>query len=117
MRNISFTPGAYADYLSWLSTDKKVFLKITNLIKETTRNPESGTGKPERLKHELTGLLWAALGVNKRVEFRDRQGDERPCCRIRWGRWSNRGTVEPSNRGTVEPSNRGTVESWNRGTV
>lgn len=29
MKNIAFTPEAYADYLNWLKTDKKIFLKIT----------------------------------------------------------------------------------------
>ena len=55
MKNITFTPQAYKDYLNGLNEDKKIFLKITTLIKETAKNPETGTGKPERLKHELKG--------------------------------------------------------------
>lgn len=70
MRNISFTPQAYADYLRWLATDKKIFLKITNLIKETARNPESGTGKPERLKHELAGLWSRRIDMEHRLVYR-----------------------------------------------
>jgi toxin YoeB len=70
MRNISFTPQAYADYLNWLATDKKIFLKITNLIKETARNPESGTGKPERLKHELAGLWSRRIDMEHRLVYR-----------------------------------------------
>jgi len=70
MRNISFTPQAYADYLDWLATDKKIFLKITTLIKEIARNPESGTGKPERLKHELSGLWSRRINQEHRLVYR-----------------------------------------------
>ena len=58
MRNITFTPQAYADYLSWLKEDKKVFLKVTSLIREVAKTPNEGSGKPEQLKHELSGY-WA----------------------------------------------------------
>lgn len=70
MKNISFTPQAYADYLYWLSKDKKVFLRITNLIKETARKPESGTGKPERLKHELSGLWSRRINQEHRLVYK-----------------------------------------------
>ena len=70
MKNISFTPQAYTDYLDWLATDKKMFLKITTLIKETARNPESGTGKPERLKHELSGFWSRRINQEHRLVYR-----------------------------------------------
>jgi len=57
MRKITFTPGAYTDYLSWLESDRKLFLKITDLIREAAKNPGEGTGKPELLKHEFRGIL------------------------------------------------------------
>lgn len=55
MRNITFTPLAYSDYLNWLVTDRKMFLKITDLIREAAKNPFQGLGKPELLKHNLSG--------------------------------------------------------------
>ena len=55
MRKITFTPEAYDDYLNWLETDRKLFLKITDLIREAARNPGKGIGKPELLKHEFSG--------------------------------------------------------------
>ncbi len=69
MKSISFTPQAYSDYLEWLSTDKKVFLKITKLVKEASRNPRSGTGKPERLKFELTGLWSRRINKEHRLVY------------------------------------------------
>lgn len=53
MRNISFTIQAYADYLNWLANDKKLLMRITNLIKEAFINPDAETGNLERLKHDF----------------------------------------------------------------
>ena len=36
--------------------DKKVDAKIVSLIKDVQGEPFSGLGKPEALKHELSGL-------------------------------------------------------------
>jgi toxin YoeB len=55
MKRISFTPKAYVDYLHWLETDKKNFAKINTLILDIAKSPYFGIGKPEPLKHNLTG--------------------------------------------------------------
>ncbi len=52
MRLISFTPDCFKDYTNWLTTDKKIYSKINDLIMEVFRTPFEGTGKPEALKHE-----------------------------------------------------------------
>ena len=70
MKNITFTPQAYKDYLNWLNEDKKIFLKITSLIKEIAKNPETGTGKPERLKHELKGYWSRRITREHRFVYR-----------------------------------------------
>ena len=57
MRKITFTPNAYAEYVNWLETDRKIFLKITVLIRESARDPGRGIGKPELLKH-VTSHPW-----------------------------------------------------------
>jgi len=53
---INFTKVAWEQYLYWQQTDKKVLRKINGLIKECTRTPFEGTGKPEPLKRELSGF-------------------------------------------------------------
>ncbi len=63
MRNITFIPGAYNDYIDWLKTDKQLFIKITGLIREAAKTPGEGTGKPELLKHEYSSH-WARR-INK----------------------------------------------------
>lgn len=53
--NISFTENAWKDYLYWQKTDKKMVKKIHELIKDISRSPFEGMGKPEALKYELSG--------------------------------------------------------------
>jgi len=50
-----FSDNAWEDYLFWQKTDKKILQRINTLINETKRNPFEGIGKPEPLKHALSG--------------------------------------------------------------
>jgi len=50
-----FSDHAWEDYLYWQNTDRKILRRINSIIKETLRNPFEGIGKPEPLKHALTG--------------------------------------------------------------
>ena len=70
MRNITFTPGAYADYTNWLREDKKLFIKITNLIREAARNPGEGSGNPELLKHEYRGHWSRRINKEHRLIYK-----------------------------------------------
>lgn len=54
-RTISFTSDGWEDYLYWQSHDKQVLKKVNQLIKDCQRDPFSGIGKPEQLRHELSG--------------------------------------------------------------
>lgn len=50
-----FSDHAWEDYLYWQNTDRKILRRINTMIKETLRNPFDGLGKPEPLKHALSG--------------------------------------------------------------
>ena len=50
-----FSDHAWEDYLYWQKTDKKILLRIHTLIRKTMRTPLAGMGKPEPLKHALSG--------------------------------------------------------------
>ena len=50
-----FSDHAWDDYLYWQKTDKKILVRINTLIRETMRAPLAGMGKPEPLKHALSG--------------------------------------------------------------
>lgn len=51
-----FADEAWEDYLYWQKQDKSMVDRINKLIRETQREPFSGTGKPEALKHALSGF-------------------------------------------------------------
>lgn len=48
---LSWVEKAWEDYLYWRGTDKKVLQRINSLIKAIVRQPFSGLGDPEPLKH------------------------------------------------------------------
>lgn len=53
--NKIFSDIAWGQYLYWQSEDKMILRKINELTKDIERNRNSGLGKPEPLKHELSG--------------------------------------------------------------
>jgi toxin YoeB len=63
---IKFATRAWQDYLYWQETDRAVLKRIHVLIKDIERNPFSGIGKPEPLKHQLSGF-WS-----RRIDDRHR---------------------------------------------
>ncbi|MCE5329163.1 Txe/YoeB family addiction module toxin [bacterium] len=54
--NKIFSNTAWEEYLYWQTEDKKVLKRINELIKDIERNGNIGIGKPEALKHELSGF-------------------------------------------------------------
>lgn len=53
---IEWAEQAWEDYLYWQQTNKANVKRIHALIKDIRRDPFSGTGKPEPLKHHLSGF-------------------------------------------------------------
>jgi len=51
-----FSEKAWDDYLYWQQSDKQIARKINQLIKDIKRDSFEGIGKPEPLKHELSGF-------------------------------------------------------------
>ncbi len=51
-----FADEAWEDYLYWQKQDKCTLERINKLIQETCREPYAGIGKPEALKHALSGF-------------------------------------------------------------
>jgi toxin YoeB len=54
--NKVFTAIAWEEYLYWQTENKQILKRINELIKDIERNGNTGTGKPEALKHELSGF-------------------------------------------------------------
>ena len=55
MKRVVFESGAFEDFTDWATRDKKLHGKIVDLIRDIDRNPFTGLGKPEPLRHELKG--------------------------------------------------------------
>ena len=55
MRDILFVPKAFKEYQEWIEKDRKIALKIGDLIRDILRSPFEGIGKPEALKHKYKG--------------------------------------------------------------
>ncbi len=53
---IKFATAAWEDCLYRQATHKATLERINSLIREIQREPFSGIGKPEPLKHQLTGF-------------------------------------------------------------
>jgi toxin YoeB len=51
-RKTVFTPNFLEDLEYWVSTDRKMALRIFKLIEAIARDPFVGIGKPEPLKHQ-----------------------------------------------------------------
>lgn len=51
-----FVEESWEDYLFWQTTDKKVLTKINQLLKDISRHPFTGLGKPEPLRHKYQGF-------------------------------------------------------------
>lgn len=65
-----FSEQAWEDYLHWQETDKKILKRINALIKETTRTPFEGAGKPEGLKHALAGYWSRRINGEHRMVYK-----------------------------------------------
>jgi toxin YoeB len=51
-----FSDEAWEHYLYWQKQDKRMVQRINKLIGEAQREPFTGVGKPEPLKHALSGF-------------------------------------------------------------
>jgi len=67
---ISFSSQAWSEYNTWLDDDKKIYKKLQKLIKEVLRNPYEGTGKPEPLKHNLSGYWSRRINSEHRLVYK-----------------------------------------------
>lgn len=65
-----FSEAAWEDYLYWQQKDKRMVERINKLIKEVQREPFTGIGKPESLKHALAGFWSRRVTDEHRMVYR-----------------------------------------------
>lgn len=67
---LTFSSKAWDNYLYWIKTDKAMVKRINVLIKDIKRNPFDGIGKPERLKHGLSGYWSRRINDEHRIVYK-----------------------------------------------
>jgi toxin YoeB len=65
----AFSERAWAKYLYWQENDRKLLLRLNDLIKECMRTPFSGRGKPEPLRGELAGYWSRRIDQQHRLVY------------------------------------------------
>ena len=67
-----FVDESWEDYLYWQKTDKAILKRINELIKDISRNPFSGIGKPEPLKYKYSGYWSRRINQEHRIIYQVR---------------------------------------------
>lgn len=67
---LTFSAKSWEEYLYWQKTDKAMLKRINALIKDATRDPFEGIGKPEPLKHSLSGYWSRRINDEHRFVYK-----------------------------------------------
>jgi toxin YoeB len=81
--DLVFAPQAWEDYLYWQRIDPKVIDRINLLLKEISRHPYVGVGKPEPLKHALAGFWSRRITAQHRIVYK-RSGNQILIAQLRY---------------------------------
>jgi toxin YoeB len=86
---IIFSSRSWADYTDWQAADPATAARINELIKEITRHPFVGIGRPEPLRNELSGWWSRRIDHEHRLVYRitgkgDQQAIEISACRLHY---------------------------------
>ena len=66
---IVFADQGWADFTYWIEHDRKIAARIVRLIKEIEREPFTGVGKPEPLRHDLAGFWSRRITDEQRLVY------------------------------------------------
>ncbi len=72
---ITFSTNAWEEYLYWQAEDKRMLRKINALIRDIQSHPYEGTGKPEPLRYDLSGLWSRRIDREHRLVYKA-EGDD-----------------------------------------
>ncbi len=65
-----FSERAWEDYLYWQETDRRLVNRIHQLIRDIQREPFSGIGRPEPLKHAFQGYWSRRINDEHRIVYK-----------------------------------------------
>lgn len=66
----AWSDEAWEDFEYWLKNDKKTLKRILTIIKDIERNYYVGLGKPEPLKHNLSGYWSRRIDEANRIVYK-----------------------------------------------
>ena len=69
VRDAVFQPEFREDLRWWVETNRKIALRAFDLIEAIMRDPFQGIGKPEPLKHLITGAWSRRLTQEHRIVY------------------------------------------------
>ena len=69
-RDAVFAPEFLDDLRYWVDKDRKNALRVLDLVENVLRDPFRGVGKPEPLRHELTGRWSRRIDSQHRLVYR-----------------------------------------------
>ena len=67
--NKVFTNTAWQEYEYWQNENRKILKRINELIQDIERNGNMGIGKPEPLRHELSGYWSRRINNEHRLIY------------------------------------------------
>ena len=78
-----FAELVWEDDLHWQKQDRKMVDRINKLIEATARDPFTGIGKPEPLKHAFSGFWSRRINDEHRMVYRV-TGDQLEIAQLRF---------------------------------
>ncbi|BAP56133.1 addiction module antitoxin [Thioploca ingrica] len=69
MKELLLTTKAVEDLKWWMQTDKRIALKVIELLEDIVIEPFVGKGKPEALKYELSGCWSRRITSEHRLVY------------------------------------------------
>ena len=68
-REPAFQPEFRADLRYWIQTDRRIALRVIDLVEAVVPDPFRGLGKPEPLKHAVAGAWSRRLTQEHRIVY------------------------------------------------
>ena len=69
-----FSDHAWDDYLYWRKSKWKILKRVNLLIQAIMRDPFAGVGKPEALRHGLSGYWSRRINDEHRIVYKPLDG-------------------------------------------
>lgn len=64
-----FTSRGWEDYVWWQANDRATLKRINRLVDDALRDPTAGIGKPEPLRHVLSGCWSRRIDEEHRLVY------------------------------------------------